>query len=105
MIRGAAAFLSSIVTGVKALMYSADFFPEEEAEPSKFDRWVEKRIPAEKLQPLIVGLTVVFSLGMSLALFLLLPTFLAGLADPYIDSALVHNLIGSRARLIWGSGP
>ena len=53
VIRGAAAFLSSIVTGVKALMYSADFFPEEEAEPSKFDRWVEKRIPAEKLQPLM----------------------------------------------------
>ena len=100
VIRGAAAFLSSIVTGVKALMYSADFFPEEEAEPSKFDRWVEKRIPAEKLQPLIVGLTVVFSLGMSLALFLLLPTFLAGLADPYIDSALVHNLIEGVVKIL-----
>ena len=100
VIRGAAAFLSSIVTGVKALMYSADFFPEEEAEPSKFDRWVEKRIPAEKLQPLIVGLTVVFSLGMSLALFLLLPTFLAGLADPFIDSALVHNLIEGVVKIL-----
>ncbi len=100
VIRGAAAFLSSIVTGVKALMYSADFFPEEEAEPSKFDRWVEKHIPAEKLQPLIVGLTVVFSLGMSLALFLLLPTFLAGLADPYIDSALVHNLIEGVVKIL-----
>ncbi len=100
VIRGAAAFLSSIVTGVKALMYSADFFPEEEAEPSKFDRWVEKHIPAEKLQPLIVGLTVVFSLGMSLALFLLLPTFLAGLADPYINSALVHNLIEGVVKIL-----
>ena len=100
VIRGAAAFLSSIVTGVKALMYSADFFPEEETEPSKFDRWVEKHIPAEKLQPLIVGLTVVFSLGMSLALFLLLPTFLAGLADPYIDSALVHNLIEGVVKIL-----
>ena len=100
VIRGAAAFLSSIVTGVKALMYSADFFPEEEAEPSKFDRWMEKHIPAEKLQPLIVGLTVVFSLGMSLALFLLLPTFLAGLADPYIDSALVHNLIEGVVKIL-----
>ena len=31
LIRGTVNFLSSMVNGVKALMYSADFYPEEEA--------------------------------------------------------------------------
>ena len=43
IIRGMATFLSSIVTGVKALMFSADYFPDDEnAQPSKFDQWLEK---------------------------------------------------------------
>ena len=34
LIRGVVGFGSSMVNGVKALMYSADFFPEMEEEPS-----------------------------------------------------------------------
>ena len=34
VLRGAVTFVDSMVRGVKALMYSADFFPEEESEPS-----------------------------------------------------------------------
>ena len=37
VLRGAVTFVDSMVRGVKALMYSADFFPEEEGEPSKLD--------------------------------------------------------------------
>ena len=37
LIRGTVNFLDSMVNGVKALMYSADFYPEEEAaKPSSF---------------------------------------------------------------------
>lgn len=32
VLRGAVTFVDSMVRGVKALMYSADFFPEEEGE-------------------------------------------------------------------------
>ena len=43
LIRGVVNFASSMVSGVKALMYSAEFFPEEEdAKPSKFDAWQRK---------------------------------------------------------------
>lgn len=100
IIRGAATFLSSIITGVKALMYSADFFPDEQGEPSRFDKWMEDHIPAEKLQTLVVGFSVVASLGLTLLLFMFLPTFLAGLVDPFIDSALVHNLIEGVVKIL-----
>ena len=92
IIRGMATFLSSIVTGVKALMFSADYFPDDEnAQPSKFDQWLEKHVPAEKLQSVLVAFSVVLSLGMTLVLFMLLPTFVAGLF--HAQSAALHNLI------------
>ncbi|MBE6990731.1 MAG: DUF1385 domain-containing protein [Ruminococcaceae bacterium] len=94
VIRGVATFLSSMVNGVKALMFSADYFPEEElGQPSKLDQWLEKHVPAEKLQGVLTWVAVLLSLGLTVGLFMLLPTFLAGLVDPYIHSAAVHNLI------------
>ena len=45
LIRGAVNFFDSQVVGVKALMQSADLSPDgvEDPEPSKFDKWLEKR--------------------------------------------------------------
>jgi uncharacterized protein YqhQ len=79
LIRGTVNFLGAMVNGVKALMYSADFYPdEEEAQPSKFEQWLEARISSKKLESLIVGLSVVLGVGLSLFLFMVLPTFLTG---------------------------
>ena len=92
IIRGMATFISSIITGVKALMFSADYFPDDEStQPSKFDQWLEKHVPAEKLQNVLVAFSVILSLGMTLVLFMLLPTFIAGLF--HAQSAALHNLI------------
>ena len=92
VIRGAATFLSSIVTGVKALMFSADYFPDDaDEQPGKLDQWLEKHVPAEKLQNLLVAFSVILSLGLTLVLFMLLPTFIAGLF--HAQSAALHNLI------------
>ena len=94
IIRGSAVFLGSVIQGVKALMFSADYFPDEDVgEPDKLDKWLEAHVPAEKLQSAIVAVSVILSLGLTLLLFMILPTFLAGLIDPFINSALVHNLV------------
>ena len=92
IIRGVVTFLDSMVKGIKALMFSADYFPDDEsAQPSKLDTWLEEHVPAEKLQSVLVGVSLVLSLGLTLLLFMLLPTFVAGLF--HAQSALVHNLI------------
>ena len=92
IIRGVVTFLDSMVKGIKALMFSADYFPDDaSAQPSKLDTWLEKHVPAEKLQSVLVGVSLVLSLGLTLLLFMLLPTFVAGLFRA--QSALVHNLI------------
>lgn len=92
IIRGAVTFIGSMITGVKALMFSADYFPEDEnAKPDKVEEWLEKHVPADKLQNLLVVFSVILSIGMMLVLFMLLPTFLAGLF--HAQSAAVHNII------------
>ena len=94
IIRGSAVFLGSVIQGVKALMFSADYFPDEDlGEPDKLDQWLEAHVPAEKLQSVLVTVSVILSLGLTLLLFMILPTFLAGLIDPFINSPLVHNLV------------
>ncbi|MBR0211319.1 MAG: DUF1385 domain-containing protein [Oscillospiraceae bacterium] len=94
IIRGSAVFLTSVIQGVKALMFSADYFPDEDmGEPDKLDKWLEAHVPAEKLQSVLIAVSVMLSLGLTLLLFMILPTFLAGLIDPFINSALVHNLV------------
>ena len=77
LIRGTVNFLASMVSGVKALMYSAEFYPDEEAaQPSKLDLWLEKHLSSKKLESLIITLAVVLGVGLSVFLFMVLPTFL-----------------------------
>jgi uncharacterized protein YqhQ len=94
LIRGVVNFGGSMVAGVKALMYSASFYPEEEEdpEPSKFEQWLEKHIGSEKLESLIIYVALLMGVGLSVGLFFLLPTFLVGLAKPIHDNYLLRNL-------------
>jgi len=58
-LRGIVVFAESLIYGVKALTYSAELLPEEEQEePSKFDKWIEKKFGAEKAQKFIISVAV-----------------------------------------------
>ena len=99
LIRGVVNFGSSMVNGVKALMYSADFFPEEEGEPSKFDQWLENKLGSEKLQQVVVTFSVFLGVLFSVALFFLLPTLLAGLIPGLKERAVLRTLIEGLFRI------
>ena len=105
IIRGAVTFVDSMVKGVKALMFSADYFPEDDpAQPGKFEQWLEKKLGNEKMEKAVVVLAVILSLLMTIGLFFLLPTFLAGFIDPFIQSAALHNLVESAIKLLIFTG-
>jgi len=78
IIRGVISFFESLVVGMKCLMFSADFFDVEEAEPSKFDKWVEEKF-GDKSKDFVIYLSVILAIAMSVGLFMLLPAFFAGL--------------------------
>ncbi|MBQ6798872.1 MAG: DUF1385 domain-containing protein [Oscillospiraceae bacterium] len=93
LIRGVVNFFSSMLNGVKALTFSADFFPEYEEEPTAFEKWIAKKFGQDALDKLIVPLGVVLGILFAVGLFMLLPTFLVGLI-PYIkEHLLLRNLL------------
>ena len=99
VLRGAVTFIGSMITGVKALMFSADYFPEDEStKTGKVEQWLTDHVSAEKLQTLLVAFSVILSLGLMLMLFMLLPTFLAGLF--HATSPTVHNLIEGVVKIL-----
>ena len=99
-IRGAVNFFDSQVTGVKALMRSADLSPEaSEEEPSKFDLWLEKKLGNEKFQKALVGFSVFLGLGMSILLFFLLPMIVGSFFEPYLPNMLTLNLLEGFVRI------
>ena len=99
-LRGMFTFFDSQVTGVKALMRSADLAPEEsQTEPSKFDKWLEKKLGNEKFQKAIVGISVFLGLAMSIGLFFLLPAVIVGFLDQWIPNTLVLNLVEGLVRM------
>lgn len=101
LIRGAVNFFDSQVAGVKALMRSADLSPEgaEEAEPSKFDLWLEKKLGNESFQKLILGTAVFMGIGLSVLLFFMLPMVIVGFLDQWIHNNLVLNLVEGAVRM------
>lgn len=97
--RGVFNFADSQVTGVKALMRSADLSPEVTEEPSKFDIWLEKKLGNEKFQQFIIGAAVAFGLIFSILLFFVLPMIAGSFLSAWIESNLVLNLVEGVIRL------
>ena len=101
LIRGVVGFFDSQVTGVKALMKSADFSPEETPEePSKLDLWLEKKLGDKGFQNFIISVAVFLGLAMSIGLFFLLPMIVGSVVSNWIDSNLVLNLLEGLVRII-----
>ena len=98
--RGVFNFFDAQVTGVKALMRSAELSPEEyEEEPSKLEKWLEKKLDNETFQKVVIGLAVAMGLGLSIVLFFLLPMIVGGFFDRWIDSILGINLVEGLIRM------
>jgi len=80
IIRGCINFVESLIVGMKALMFSAEFMDieDEEAEESKFDKWLNDKF-GDKIKDIVIYVSIALSLVLSVGLFILLPTALAEL--------------------------
>ena len=96
IVRGVFAFVDALVSGVKALSYSAEFFVEDEAEDSK------KKKPSlmdDFLEKNMVIIAVIFSILFSTGLFILLPTLIVSFANNISENPLILNLIEGLIRV------
>lgn len=83
IIRGCVNFISSLVLGMKAIMFSAEFvdLEDEEESESKFDKWLEEKF-GDKIKDIVIYVAIALSLVLSVGLFILLPTAIAqGIQD------------------------
>ena len=101
LIRGVVNFFDSQVTGVRAILKSADLSPDEDfdGEPSKLDLWLEKKLGSEKFQQLLIYGAAVLGLVMSVGLFFLLPMIVGGFFDGIVTSMVGINLIEGLVRM------
>ena len=101
-IRGVFTFIGSLVNGMKALMWSAEFYPEEEEEPTKFEKWIERKFGSEALMKWIIAVAVVLGIGLSLLLFIVLPTLAtSGLLYFFPEAPMwLRNLLEGVVKLI-----
>lgn len=109
LIRGVANFLSSMIMGVQALSWSAEQQPEEaEGEGDKLDAWIAAHFSQETAGKLIIGAAVVLGIAMSVGLFALLPTALAGLLNRLLPLGIFRGLTEGVFRIaiflayLWG---
>ncbi len=101
IIRGSVSFISSMVTGVKALTFSAECQPEEEQEdPGKFEEWVNKKLESKKAEKVLIAVSVFVGICLSVVLFMLLPTVLTGLLNGVVHSHIVKNIIEGVLRIL-----
>ena len=101
IIRGIVNFFSSLVTGTKILMRSAEVYGGDDDEPSKFEKWLAKTFKIDVMD-VVLFFGVALGLIFSIALFFILPTFLGGLigkAAPNMPP-IVKNLIEGGIRIL-----
>lgn len=98
-LRGIFNFIDSLMLGTKTLNYSASFYEEENAEETKTDKLLDKlfRGNAEKL---LMGITTVFSIVLAVAVFIVLPYFLASLLQEYVRNTSLMAIIEGAIRIV-----
>lgn len=99
LIRGVINFVDSLVLGMKCLTFSASFYDEEEAKPSKADMALQK-IFKDRAEKIVMGITVAFSIVMAVAIFMVLPYYLADVFRRYIVSDTVLAVVEGGIRLL-----
>ena len=101
LIRGVVNFFDSQVTGVRALLHSADLSPESDVEekPSKFELWMEKKLGNERFQQFLIYSAAVLGVLMCIGLFFLLPMIVSEFFTGIIESQVVIHLIEGLVRM------
>ncbi|WP_019230473.1 DUF1385 domain-containing protein [Sedimentibacter sp. B4] len=90
LIRGSFVLIDSLVTGVKELMYSAEFYGDDYEEDA-FDKFL-KKVFKDKADTAIIYASVIIALIFSVGVFILGPTLLTNLAKNVIHNTFLLNL-------------
>lgn len=105
ILRGVYNFIDSLVIGTKCLMYSASFFEEDEEDVKAKESMSEEErkkqeAKDEKVYNILMTVTMIFSICMSIGLFILLPHLAASFLRKITDSHLIVSIAESVLRIM-----
>ena len=97
-IRGIFNMVDSMVVGYSCLMKSAEKAGVEE-EPTKFDRWLEKKL-GHNMMKVLGGFAAVLGVALAAVLFIFIPTGLSSLLKPLTGTGVGLSLIEGLIKVI-----
>lgn len=97
-IRGIFNFIDSMILGTRLLNYSATFYDDEEMEPTKFDKAVDKLFK-DKSEKILMGITTVIAIILAIGIFILLPFYLSDWMRGFINNASLVLIIEGLIRI------
>jgi len=94
ILRGVVNMIESFKLSFSTLSRSAEMigFEEEDAEPSKFEKWLTDKL-GDKLMGVIMGIAGVFGVILAMFLFMYLPALVASLFDGIITASWAKTII------------
>lgn len=98
-IRGVFNFIDSMVLGIKTLMFSAEFYEDEEEVKSEKELTEEEIAKKEKQEKWMMNATVAISVVIAAAVFMVLPYFLSSLLKPLMPSYHLRTLVEGFVRI------
>ena len=91
IIRGIVAFIDSLITGYKTLMFSAEVSGMEDIEDeemSKFEKWLTDKL-GDKLMNIIMGIASVLGFALAFLIFFYLPVFIFNRINAWCGNTLM----------------
>ena len=102
IIRGVVSFVEMLFLGVKTITDAVrlydDAAAEEELKPNKAEEYIAKKTGKDAMD-VAMFFAVVIALVLAIVLFFIVPNILTGLISPYIDNAVLKNLVDGLIRL------
>lgn len=98
-IRGVFNFIDSMVLGIKTLMFSVEFYEDEEEVKSEKELTEEEIAKKEKQEKWMMNATVAISVVIAVAVFMVLPYFLSSLLKPLMPSYHLRTLVEGFVRI------
>lgn len=96
-LRGVVGLIESLTMGTKALMYSAEFYEEEE--PTANKSWTQK-VFKDKAGDVEMFFTLVISVLLSVGIFMILPNIITSFIKGSIANSIILNLIEGFVRIL-----
>ena len=97
-LRGVFAFFDSLILGMRTLNYSASFYEEAVEAETKTDKAM-KKVFGDKTEKVYSGITLVLSLVVAVALFIVLPYYLSTLLEKYVRQTSLLTIFEGIIRL------